>query len=108
MMMLVTYSAKDGIVTGVKDTFSGDRPCALCRSIESAKIQTPAESESPVNLPSNSHPLLFQVMLPVSHDGLRERTASRFLPPGFSDRRRVWQSVVMKVETPPPQRDTTA
>lgn len=44
--MLVSYSMEDGLAEGVKDTFSGERPCALCRCIDSAE-----EKESPPVLP---------------------------------------------------------
>jgi hypothetical protein len=31
--MLVSYTAEDGLVQGVADTFSGDRPCPLCLKV---------------------------------------------------------------------------
>lgn len=45
--MMVSYSIEDGLTQGVRDTFSGERPCALCRCIESID-----EKESPPALPS--------------------------------------------------------
>lgn len=35
--MIVTYSQQDGLAKGVKDTFSGERPCHLCKKIDSVK-----------------------------------------------------------------------
>lgn len=47
--MFATYSAESGMVQGAVDTFSGDRPCQLCKSIAAAK--EPGE-HSPEPLPS--------------------------------------------------------
>lgn len=48
--MLQNYSAEKGIVEGIKDTFSGERPCPLCHKIiESKKTgqnQSPAPKET--------------------------------------------------------------
>ena len=35
--MIVTYSQQDGLTKGVKDTFSGERPCHLCKKIDNVK-----------------------------------------------------------------------
>lgn len=35
--MLVTYSAEDGLSAGLKDTFSGKKPCPMCKAIKSAQ-----------------------------------------------------------------------
>lgn len=40
--MLVSYTAEDGLVRGMKDTFSGERPCALCKHIEAAESEESA------------------------------------------------------------------
>lgn len=39
--MLVCYSAEDGLVRGVVDTFSGERPCALCLKVREMDRKTP-------------------------------------------------------------------
>ena len=44
--MLVSYSQQDGVVEGVKKTFDGDHPCAMCRAIASAKAN---ETERPAD-----------------------------------------------------------
>lgn len=38
--MLVRYSAEDGLVQGVTDTFSGERPCPMCRIAREMERQT--------------------------------------------------------------------
>lgn len=47
--MLANYSAESGIVRGTIDTFSGDRPCGLCKSIAAAKQDSP---QTPDSLPA--------------------------------------------------------
>lgn len=44
--MIVTYSQQDGLAKGVKDTFSGERPCHLCNQIDSVKKD---ESKQPLS-----------------------------------------------------------
>jgi hypothetical protein len=44
--MIVTYSQQDGLAKGVKDTFSGERPCHLCKQIDSVKKD---ESKQPLS-----------------------------------------------------------
>ena len=39
--MIVSYSAKSGLVQGLEETFDGDHPCKMCNAIEQAR-----ESES--------------------------------------------------------------
>ncbi|WP_353568376.1 hypothetical protein [Haloferula sargassicola] len=46
--MLVNYSAQDGLAQGVKDTFSGEKPCALClkaAAMEKQQSDSPAAPE---------------------------------------------------------------
>jgi hypothetical protein len=40
--MLISYSAEDGLARGLQDTFSGERPCALCQCIDEMEQQEPA------------------------------------------------------------------
>ncbi len=44
--MIIQYSKNDGIAKGVKDTFSGERPCHLCKKIDSVKKD---ESKQPLS-----------------------------------------------------------
>lgn len=39
--MLVSYSAEDGLVQGVTDTFSGERPCSLCERVREMERERP-------------------------------------------------------------------
>ena len=44
--MIIQYSKDDGLAKGVKDTFSGERPCHLCKKIDSVKKD---ESKQPLS-----------------------------------------------------------
>ncbi len=51
--MLVSYSKETGLLQGVKDTFSGEKPCHLCCKVAEAKK---ADSEKkPSDKPVTSH-----------------------------------------------------
>lgn len=45
--MLVTYSAEKGVVTGVKETFDGEHPCAMCELIAEVQEKQSEEPDSP-------------------------------------------------------------
>jgi hypothetical protein len=79
--MLVSYSQTDGLLQGAKDTFSGDKPCELCKSITSAREKEP-DTKTPV-APVTSSSLsgkLIQEMLPTRETFLRPPSATD-LPP---------------------------
>ena len=40
--MLVSYSVEDGLLQGVTDTFSGERPCGLCLQVREMEHDDPA------------------------------------------------------------------
>ncbi|MDB6079331.1 MAG: hypothetical protein JWO82_3078 [Akkermansiaceae bacterium] len=42
--MLSTYSKSDGIAQAVTDTFSGERPCEMCKDIGEAKKEAAGKS----------------------------------------------------------------
>ena len=44
--MTISYSSQDGIVEGLKKTFDGEHPCALCCAI--AKVKSAEKNEKPV------------------------------------------------------------
>lgn len=39
--MLARYTAEDGLVQGVTDTFSGERPCSLCLKVRDMEREAP-------------------------------------------------------------------
>ena len=44
--MVINYTAEDGLVDGVKNTFDGDHPCDLCNVIVEAKKESSKEQQT--------------------------------------------------------------
>jgi hypothetical protein len=63
--MLVDYSNQDGFAQGFQDTFSGEKPCSLCKKIESVK-QTEHEDKVPLTSPSQLSSKMLREMIPVA------------------------------------------
>ena len=97
--MLVSYSKEDGLLKGAQETFSGEKPCALCCKIAEAKKSDGKSKEMPVS-PTVK---LLKEMLPSSPVGLS--------PPRFTDAPKVmFAGMSLPVETsacappvPPPR-----
>ena len=64
--MLVDYSNKDGLAQGLKDTFSGEKPCSLCKKIKSAK-QTDKTDKTPLTPASQLSSKVLQEMIPATN-----------------------------------------
>lgn len=45
--MLANYSLEDGLAKGVVDTFSGERPCALCLQIAENRADGESQPDAP-------------------------------------------------------------
>lgn len=63
--MLVDYSSEDGFAQGFQDTFSGEKPCPLCKKIESAK-QTENEDKAPLTPASQLSSKMLREMIPAA------------------------------------------
>lgn len=103
--MLVSYSKHDGLLQGAKDTFSGEKPCALCCKIEAAKKADGTQDKKDLPLPSSvSAGKLLQDFLPCELVGLK--------PPRFTESPSLpFPGLCVPVETagaspplPPPRR----
>ena len=65
--MLVSYSQDGGIVKAAKETFSGEKPCALCCKIAKARQAERNENDEPLApVPSNKLAKQLQEMIPAS------------------------------------------
>jgi hypothetical protein len=81
--MLVSYSKEDGLLKGAKETFSGEKPCALCCKIAEAKKSGGKSNELPVS-PTVK---LLKEMLPSSPLALsppRSTEAPKVVFPGMN------------------------
>lgn len=80
--MIVGYTKESGLSRAVADTFSGERPCCLCKRIAAAKA---VDSESgrqdapvaPVASKSSEH------LFPPAAITIRDPDVAEFSPPGF-------------------------
>ncbi|MFU8893718.1 MAG: hypothetical protein ACNA8L_08830 [Luteolibacter sp.] len=61
--MLASYSAENGLVQGAIDTFSGERPCQLCKSIADTKAPG-TDSTEPLPSPRFTQLKMLQDMVP--------------------------------------------
>jgi len=81
--MLVSYSQDSGIVQATKDTFSGEKPCHLCKKIASNNAAE-KDGSDPV-IPRSQLPMkALQEMLPAKCIALAEPRGKAWQPPGFS------------------------
>lgn len=46
--MLISYSQKTGLRQAVQDTFSGEKPCPMCRRIAVAEKKSDSERNAPI------------------------------------------------------------
>ena len=74
--MLATYSQAEGVQEGLKMTFDGEHPCAMCRMISQAKKQSPSTPEAPtpgtkVGKILNEFSLLDEIKLPIRNTPAR-------------------------------------
>lgn len=52
--MLQTYSAEKGLVTGLKETFDGEHPCAMCEQLHAAQSESKGKQDSPTPVEKSS------------------------------------------------------
>ena len=83
--MIVAYSQDDGIAKAARDTFSGEKPCALCCKIASAReADRSGKSDPLVPLPPDLLSKLVQQMLPMSELRLAELFPRDVALPAFA------------------------
>ncbi len=98
--MLVSYSKGSSISEAVTDTFSGEKPCHLCKKITEAKSSTPKKKQNPE--PLTAPEKLTQHLFPPSIASLKNPShtplpSPNFLPPHIS-----LSSPPLPPPTPPP------
>ena len=81
--MLVSYSQEGSLSQAVTDTFSGEKPCCLCKDIAAAKESDPGSGQEKAPLAQQSAKL-FQDLFPPSHPALRDPFSTPFPHPGFA------------------------
>lgn len=77
--MILDYSQETSLSQAVADTFSGEKPCCLCKKIAAAKEDE--QKQEPL-APLTAKP--FQDLFPPSHAELKDPFPSPFPHPGFA------------------------
>ena len=70
--MLVSYSAESGLAAGMRDTFSGRKPCSMCKAISAAKKHEDSGREK-APVPPNASLKLWTEMLPAGDSFIVKR-----------------------------------
>lgn len=78
--MLVSYSQESTLSQAVTDTFSGEKPCCLCKKIAASKSAEKENKDNP--LPPGSSKL-FQDLFAPTLVSLNDPFSSPFPQPGF-------------------------
>lgn len=81
--MIVDYSQETGLSQAVTDTFSGEKPCSLCKKLEAVKKSEVPDQKQPVPLlpfPGKAVEPLF----PPTVISLRDPSSVPFQHPGFA------------------------
>lgn len=78
--MLLDYSKQSGWSRAVEDTFGGEKPCDLCRKIESARENSPAPGNPAVPLHAEQAGKILRELLPVAFASLRDPVARLIEP----------------------------
>jgi hypothetical protein len=105
MSMLANYSLENGLARGVVDTFSGERPCAMCLMIADTDFGNGGSSEAPNPERRNLSSSLLQEWQAARSIHLasprgRDMAAHGMRPPGIIA---CFSQVVSGPDTPPPQ-----
>lgn len=77
--MILDYSQETTISQAVTDTFSGEKPCSLCKKLEAVKDSEP--EREPI---ATTTAKLFQDLFPPSHASLKDPFSAPFPHPGFA------------------------
>lgn len=81
--MLVDYSRESGWSQAVRDTFSGEKPCQLCRKIESTRQSAPTEPAPAAPPHAEQLAKLLRDLLPVASARLGDPIASAIASTNF-------------------------
>ncbi|MEO0509708.1 MAG: hypothetical protein AAF065_07605 [Verrucomicrobiota bacterium] len=95
--MLTSYSQESSIEQAFRETFGGDRPCELCRLIDSVEEKQDESTPLPPKNDYKSLKLMLglerAVRVPVPHSSKADRIFETWL----------YRSVGQQVPTPPPR-----
>jgi hypothetical protein len=101
--MIAQYSGESGIIKGVQDTFSGDRPCRLCCKISEARESDP-ENKKPVIPNKDQGPLkCLTEMLPLHEEVISAPLAMILAASSFAQPSELGDTFGSAPPSPPPR-----
>lgn len=80
--MIVSYSKETGISRAVTDTFSGEKPCSLCKKIAAAKAEGAGDEPKPL-APASAVVKATEPLFPPMVVTLREPRHTLYRTPEF-------------------------
>jgi hypothetical protein len=84
--MLVSYSAETGFADGLRDTFSGEKPCSMCKAISAVRNHEDSREKKVPAIPSGMQKLWTEMLASAEGFQVRcvplERLEIGLAPPG--------------------------
>jgi hypothetical protein len=80
--MIFTYSKETGVSKAMTDTFSGEKPCSLCKKIAAAKVKESGDQPKPL-VPASPLAKTAEPLFPPSVVTLRAPRHTLYLAPDF-------------------------
>lgn len=100
--MIVSYSQEGSLGEAVSDTFSGKKPCALCKKIQ--QIERSDTSDKNGNEPlAQVNTKLFHDLIPVALVALKDRVPAPFPCPVFVSPGDPFSLLLSGPPAPPPR-----
>jgi len=78
--MIASYSQESSLSKAVTDTFSGEKPCSLCKKIQALESRGKKDSEPPATVTVK----LYHDLFPPSSASLKDPFHSPFPCPAFA------------------------
>ena len=98
--MLISYSQESSLTQALRDTFSGEKPCCLCKKIAAAKSAEKEDKNAP--LPPGSMKIL-QDLFPPTLASLKDPFSSPFPQPAFPNKADALSPPASGPPVPPPR-----
>lgn len=100
--MLVSYSAETGFADGLRDTFSGEKPCSLCKAISAVRSHEDSSEKKAPAIPRGIYRLWTEML--ASAEGFQVRCIPlEHLEIGFAPLSEAIVSAKDRPPVPPPR-----
>jgi len=100
--MLISYTQESSLSEAVTDTFSGEKPCCLCKKLATVKASESGKEKKNQPLLSASNKL-FQDLYPPTIPTLRDPLSNPFPPTRFAPVAGCVSTLASGPPSPPPR-----